>query len=105
MDDKTLNKMLDSHVAPAPNSNLASRILAASADNTVLEFKPRIARPFMKRFAPMAASLLAVSLVGYTFFEPIQNNETEIKVWQEAALDLGFDDIYSWVESEDASAQ
>lgn len=97
MDDKTLNKMLDSHMPPAPNSNLAARILSASEQTSV-------SKPLMKRFAPIAASILAISLVGYTMFTPAQNNQTETEIWQEAALDLGFDEIYNWVESEDISA-
>lgn len=100
MDDKTLNKMLDSHVPPAPSSNLAARILSVSEQSNA-----SVSKPFMKRYAPLAASLLAISLVGYTLFTPNQNSETETEVWQEAALDLGFDEIYNWVESKDGPAQ
>jgi len=53
---------------------------------------------------------LAVSMVGLTSFTVLSgkaadNTETETALWQEAALDLGFNDIYNWVESEDASTQ
>lgn len=99
MDDKTLNKMLDSHVPPARVSNLSSRILIAS-ETASLSQSP-ISKPFTKRFMPIAASLLAVSLIGYTFFTPSQNGQTETEIWQEAALDLGFNEVYTWVESEE----
>jgi len=107
MDDKILNIRLDSHQAPTPSADLSARILtAASTDGRAANQNQR----FAKRFTPIAATLLAVSMVGFTGFNvinsnAIENDKTETALWHEAALDLGFDDIYSWVESEDTPTQ
>lgn len=105
MDDKILDKWLDAHQAPKPRADLKARMLAAaapvhSAPNTARSFS------FRKQLLPIAASILAIATVGLVGFnvanlggDNIDAAETEI--WQEAALDLGFDDIYNWVESLD----
>lgn len=102
MNDEILNQKLDSHVPPVMSLNLRARILEAATAPVV---SAPISAPFVKRFMPIAASLLAICLIGYTVYQPSQNTQTETELWQEAALDLGFDEIYSWVESEESSAQ
>lgn len=102
MKDEILNQKLDSHIPPLMSSNLQARILEAGTAPVV---SAPISAPFAKRFMPIAASLLAICLVGYTVYQPSQNTQTETEIWQEAALDLGFDEIYNWVESEDSLAQ
>jgi hypothetical protein len=55
---------------------------------------------------PIAASLLAVCAIGFGTLQVSLNSETEtVTAWQEAATDLGFEDIYEWVETEEAAAQ
>jgi len=107
MDDKTLNKWLDTHQAPTPSAELGVNILAAAS---VKDIPANQNQTFRKRFMPIAATILAISMVGFTGFtilsgKAVETTETETALWQEAALDLGFDDIYNWVESEDTSAQ
>jgi len=98
MMDTELNKKLDSYQAPEPSELLKARILKAAKAETVT--KPSFAR----RFMPMAASLLAICAIGLTTLQLTQTDKTETAAWQEAATDLGFDDIYNWVETEEVSA-
>jgi len=98
MKNSDLNKKLDSYQAPAPSDLLKSRILkAATAETTPAR------KSFTRRFMPIAASLLAVCAIGFTTLQYSQTTKTETAAWQEAATDLGFDEIYDWVETEEAS--
>lgn len=95
-----LNNKLDSYKAPEPGDLLKARIMKAASAETVP------ARPsFTKRFMPIAASLLAVCAIGLTTLQFTQTNETETAAWQEAATDLGFEDVYDWVEAEETATQ
>ena len=96
MNDDALNQKLETLIPPVMSVNLQDRILAEAIP---------VSHSFSKRFMPIAASLLAICLIGYAAFQPFQNNETETEIWQEAALDLGFEEIYTWVESEEKRAQ
>ncbi len=96
MDDDSINQKLAILVPPAMSANLQERILAEAVP---------VSHSFSKRFMPIAASLLAICLIGYAAFQPFQNNETETETWQEAALDLGFEEIYTWVENEENFTQ
>ena len=97
MKNADLNKKLESYQAPDPSELLKARILKAA------KTKPLQKPSFTRRFMPMAASLLAVCAIGLTALQFTQTNETETTAWQEAAIDLGFEDIYDWVETEEAS--
>jgi len=94
MKDIDLNTKLDSYQAPEASELLKARILKAAKAQPVK--KPS----FTRRFMPIAASLLAVCAIGLTTLQFGQTDETETAAWQEAAIDLGFDDIYDWVETE-----
>lgn len=100
MNDDQLNQKLASLVPPAMSLNLQDRILAEAKAVP----NSRVGS-FSKRFIPIAASILAICLIGYTVYQPSQNTQAETEIWQEAALDLGFDEIYSWVEGEESFAQ
>ena len=97
MKDMDLNIKLDSYQAPEPSELLKARILKAA------KTQPAQKRSFTRRFMPIAASLLAVCAVGLTTLQFTQTTETETAAWQEAAIDLGFEDIYEWVETEEVS--
>jgi len=99
MDDKMLDKCLDSLKAPEPSPDLGQRILRAAKTPVEQNIS------FSKKFMPIAATILAIAVIGYTGLNTLTNTETESMLWQEAANDLGFDDIYDWVENEDISAQ
>jgi hypothetical protein len=99
MEDMDLNKKLDSYQVPEPGDLLKARILKTASAKAV-------GTPsFTRRFMPLAASLLAVCAVGLTTLQLTQTDETEAIAWQDAATDLGFDDIYDWVEAEETTAQ
>ena len=104
MDDKILDKWLESHQAPTPSADLNARILAAVTSKVQANDNHRA---FTRRFLPIAATILAVSMIGITGINTVndKNIETETALWQEAALDLGFDEIYIWVESDDIATQ
>jgi len=97
MTDTDLNRKLDSYQAPEPSALLKARILKAAKAQPIE--KPS----FTRRFMPIAASLLAVCAIGFTTLQFTQTDKTESAAWQEAATDLGFSDIYDWVETEEAS--
>jgi len=98
MTDMDLYKKLESYQAPAPSDLLKARIMKAAAVQTKPTYKT-----LSKRFMPIAASLLAICAIGLTTLQITQTTKTEMAAWQEAATDLGFDDIYEWVETEEAS--
>lgn len=101
MKDTDLNNRLKAYQAPEPSDLLKTRILkAATAENSATA-----RTSFAKRFMPIAASLLAVCAIGFTTLQVTQTTETETAAWQEAATDLGFDDIYDWVETEETATQ
>ena len=98
MTDMNLNKKLDSYQAPEPSELLKARILQAASA------KPAEKLSFARRFMPLATSLLTVCAIGLTTLQLTQT-DAETAAWQDAAIDLGFDDIYDWVEAEGTSAQ
>ena len=102
MSDADLDKKLASYIAPAPSDLLKARILKAAQQERHAEKIDAPARPFIRRFAPIAATIMAVCAIG---FATLQINDpaeqpTEAEAWQEAALNLGFDDLYAWVEED-----
>ena len=98
-----LNKRLESYQAPEPTDLLKARILnAARVENAAT---PPARASFTRRFMPIAASLIAICAIGFTVLQSPNTTKTETAAWQEAATDLGFDDIYDWVEAEDTAAQ
>ena len=98
-----LNKKLQSYQAPEPSELLKARILKAARTETPVA--PTARASFAKRFMPIAASLIAVCAIGFTVLQSPNTTKTETAAWQEAATDLGFDDVYDWVEAEDTAAQ
>ena len=99
MKDMDLNKKLDSYQAPEPSELLKARILKTASAKAVRT------PSFTRRFMPLAASLLAVCAIGLMTLQSPQTDKTETAAWQDAATDLGFDDIYDWVEAEETTAQ
>lgn len=101
MKDSDLNMKLDSYQAPEPSDLLKARILRAASAQPAQQFAKRPS--FARRFMPIAASLLAICAIGFSALQITQTNETDAAAWQEAATDLGFSDIYDWVETEEVS--
>ena len=98
-----LNNALNAYKAPEPSDLLKGRILrAASAQSDITAPAPS---SFTKRFVPIAASLLAVCAIGFGVMQSSTPTEPAAAAWQEAALDLGFHDVYEWVETEESQSQ
>ena len=99
LSDKKLGAVLDNYQAPAPSDLLKARILKAAGEVSA----PR--RSFAKRYMPLAASLIAVCAIGFAALQVTGiGGQPEAEAWQEAALDLGFQDIYEWVEESSETA-
>lgn len=102
MKDTELNHRLKAYQAPEPSELLKARILkAATTSSGTVSSQPS----FNKRFMPIAASLLAICAISFSVMQVQQPSEPETAAWQEAALDLGFEEVYDWVEAEEVSFQ
>jgi len=102
MKDTELNTKLEAYKAPEPSDLLKARILKAASGRE--NIAPSRAS-FVKRFMPIAASLLAVCAISFGVMQSQQPAEPETAAWQNAALDLGFEDVYDWVEAEEVPTQ
>jgi len=112
--DKDLDMRLAAYDAPEPSELLKARILKAAKvapqDQVQDKFQDQITRApkrsFAKRYMGLAASLVAVSLVGFTGLQMTVNSDAatfDMAALQETATEFGFDEIYDWVESEDVT--
>ncbi len=93
LSDKKLGAVLDSYQAPAPSDLLKARILKAAGETSASK------RSFIKYYISIAASLVAVCAIGFTALQVTDiGGQPEAEAWQEAALDLGLEEVYLWVE-------
>lgn len=101
--------------SPVPSELLAGRILKSAArerastvptsmkpandrlDDRLNSRRPRIRQINVRRVTQSAAALLLVAAAAIGTAAQLRSFETEAAEWQEAALDLGVDDVYSWV--------
>jgi len=99
-----LNNLLDHVKAPEPSELLKARILqqakAQRASETVSKNKTLSAANdnHWKRWAGLAAMAIILGVVGLTTFTPVQTSEED--VWAEAAQNMGYEDLYAWVEGD-----
>jgi len=110
LSETQLNAKLNTY-QPAPHSDLlAGRILKtarATPQDTVVPAKTYVpANDTRFKYWPRIAAVCLIAFAT-TFsvmtLNPTSIPETDETVWQEAALQLGLDDIYDWVE-EDVAA-
>ena len=99
MKNVDLNNALNAYKAPEPSDLLKGRILRAARAQSDMAAPAQTS--FTKRFMPIAASLLAVCAIGFGVMQVSTPSEPAAAAWQEAALDLGFQDVYEWVETEE----
>jgi len=88
-----------------PSDLLSRRIMAAlpAQDGAAANDLSLSKRRFNWR--AIAASLVAIGAVGFTalsFQTPSDTTTEDAQVWREAALDMGVDDVFDWVYSEDS---
>ena len=97
-----LDGALGNHHINPPSDLLARRIMSklpaqkgAPANDIGAKFNWRA----------VAATLVVLSAVGFTTLNmrapAFDDTAAETEVWREAALDLGVDDVFDWVHSED----
>jgi len=88
---KAAQSSQSSGMSRAANENVATRHTAVMAGT-----KPK-ARKW--RFASIAAVILFA--IGFSVYPNITPSHQADEMWVEAATELGIDDIYEWVQSED----
>lgn len=100
LNNKQLDTKLGSYEAPAPSDLLKARILKVAGETSAPQ------RSFAKRYMSIAASLVAVCAIGFATLQVTGDvsEQPETEIWQEAALHLGFSDVYEWVETSDETA-
>lgn len=104
MRDNDLDKRLESYQAPEPSDLLKARILKQAAKHAPAELAkpvPSNSKSWPRRYMAIAASLLAVFVIGVAGLQLSQPDASE-DVWLEAANDLGVSEIYAWVEGPDS---
>lgn len=96
----SLDEILKTIKAPEPSEPLKARILrdaVSQRDETVL---PQPANDnHWKKWAAIAATLLVIAVAGMTTLRPAQE-VSEAELWAETAEDLGYEDLYAWVNDE-----
>lgn len=102
---KSLDDMLKTVEAPEPSNTLKARILREAKSQRTTEKttqKPlRAANDNRwKKWSAIAATLLVLCAVSFTMLSPNQD-ATETELWAETAEDLGYEDLYAWVNEED----
>ncbi len=109
-----LDTALAQATLPPPSDLLARRILSSlpaqhGAPANDVTPSPRSRLPEFRmpeiRLRALAAAMLVVGAAGFTVLSlqtpPTDNAAAESEVWREAALDMGVDDVFDWVYSED----
>lgn len=107
--EAALDALLDNSVAPKASDILRARILrdasqipqtptVTAANDVGPAVLQKLTRP---RFAAIAAILLMGAAFGWQTLSP--SPASQDTQWQEAAADLGIDDLYSWVEGVEAT--
>lgn len=98
---KSLDDMLKTVEAPEPSDMLKARILRDAKAQGAVETSPIAANDNRwKKWAAIAATVLVLGVVGVTTLSPSPET-SEAELWAETAEDLGYDDLYAWVNGED----
>lgn len=93
-----LNSLLDQVKSPEPSDLLKARIMQ-KAKSPRLSPNPQPANDnHWKRWTGVAAIAVVMGVVGLTTLTSAPLNEEE--VWAEAAQDMGYGDLYAWVEGD-----
>lgn len=110
--EAALDAALDSYAVKSPSDLLSARILNAAKTtaqdapiataDTPHAANDRAPLPW-KRLGAVAAALLVALTIGIGTLSPL-GSETAVDdgIYLEAALDLGVEDVYRWVEGEDS---
>lgn len=107
-----LNTLLDQVEVPEPSDLLKARILQQARAqrppapaHKAAPLKPAAPKPaapkpandnHWKRWTGLAAMAVILGVVGFITLTPVQTSEEE--VWANAAQNMGYGDLYAWVE-------
>ncbi|MGB0907355.1 MAG: hypothetical protein ACPGVT_07660 [Maricaulaceae bacterium] len=82
-----------------PANHIVVNLAANDERDNEKSFRRTLKRDVFKwRFAGIAAAALFVA--GFVFYPAVTQTRVD-EAWLEAASELGFDDVYDWVQSED----
>lgn len=95
-----LNSLLDQVKSPEPTESLKARIMQQAKTQRPIATPKTANDNHWKRWAAFAAMAVILGVVGLTTLTPVQTSEED--VWEEAAQNMGYEDLYAWVE-DDAS--
>lgn len=93
-----LNSLLDQVKSPEPSDLLKARILQQAKSQTVNQSPKPANDTHWKRWVGVAAIAVVMGVVGFTTLYSAPPSEEE--VWAEAAQDMGYGDLYAWVEGD-----
>jgi hypothetical protein len=99
-----LDKILNTLDAPEPSRDLKTRILEAAKEQSPRSTQtvPQAANDNnWKRWSAMAAMAIFAAAVGLTFLPSQSADMTDADLWAEKAEDIGYEDLYAWVQGED----
>lgn len=102
-----LDKILNSVKAPKPSELLKARILQAAkeqsrADSDISHAMPVAANDnIWKRWGALAAIALVAVVIGMTVLPSTISEPTEAELWAENAKDIGYTDLYAWVQGDE----
>lgn len=108
-----LNNLLNQVKSPEPSDLLKARILQQAKAQRPSETIPKNHAPKAandngwKRWAALAAMAIILGVVGVGTLTPVQTNEVEAsaELWAEAAQNMGYEDLYAWVEGDTVEGQ
>lgn len=102
---KSLDDMLNSVEAPEPSDTLKARILRDAKAQRPVEPAPVAANDNRwKKWSAIAAAAIILGVVGVTTLTP-PTETTETELWAETAEDMGYEDLYAWVNDADGPVE
>lgn len=106
-----LDKILDCVQAPEPSALLKARILKAAKEQNLVNTDINNVTPIAandnlwKRWGALAAIALFAAVIGITILPSQLSEPAEAELWAETADDIGYTDLYAWVQGEDETVE
>ncbi len=102
---KSLDDILNIVEAPEPSDTLKARILRDAKAQRTEESRPVAANDNRwKKWAAIAAAAIILGVFGVTTLTPT-TDITEDTLWAETAEEIGYDDLYAWVNGDDTDSR
>ncbi len=102
---KSLDDMLNRVEAPEPSDTLKARILRDAKAQRPAEMQPVAANDNRwKKWSAIAAAAIILGVVGVTTLT-LPTETADAELWAETAEDMGYEDLYAWVNDADDSVE